>query len=311
MSWRARFAVLSPVYRETLLAHHVCTRAETQFLCTILFTCTVTLVTRHTMRDWSVRSFISTARVIRWCARHRLHPHNAFPFHFCCCHLPHQVQVCYATIYLKPCEDPLQDGGFPNLHCSTVFEPTPLLHSIWAQEDRAWQESLVNPQNTMIDDQDYMEEIRVEHFIVALQSMTYSAYDSAESIAPDSDFDDEQIRKMLASPLYKRNREESEGQKSSSLLWTRNLNDPLNDPVFLESRSFRETRCEVCTEARSKSKATSSLSLRTRKLVDRFVPRDQSLRETWCDVSMSRCLQICWPGNCWEITSWWKQGSFA
>ena len=33
--------------------------------------------------------------------------------------------------------------------------------------------------------------------------------------------------------------------------------------------------------------------------------------ETWCDVSMSRCLQICWPGKCWEITSWWKQGSFA
>ena len=51
----------------------------------------------------------------------------------------------------------------------------------------------------MIDDQDYMEEIRVEHFIVALQSMTYSTYDSAESIAPDSDFDDEQIRKMFAS----------------------------------------------------------------------------------------------------------------
>ena len=33
--------------------------------------------------------------------------------------------------------------------------------------------------------------------------------------------------------------------------------------------------------------------------------------ETWCDVSMSRCLQICLPGKCWEITSWWKQGSFA
>ena len=53
------------------------------------------------MRGWSVRSFISTARVIGWCARHRLHPHNPFPFHFCGCHLPHQVQVCYATIYLN------------------------------------------------------------------------------------------------------------------------------------------------------------------------------------------------------------------
>ena len=159
----------------------------------------------------------------------------------------------------------------------------------------------------MIDDQDYMEKISVEHFAVAPQSMTYSAYDSAESIAPDSDFDDEQIRKMLASPLNIRDREESEGQTSSSLLWTRNL----NDPVFLESWSFRETRCDVCTEARSKCKATSSLSLRTRKLDDSVVPRDQSFRETWCDVSISRCLQICWPGKCWEITSWWKQGSFA
>ena len=70
----------------------------------------------------------------------------------------------------------------------------------------------------MIDDQDYMEKISVEHFAVAHQSMTYSAHDSAESIAPDSDFDDEQIRKMLASPLFLRDREESEGQKSSSLL---------------------------------------------------------------------------------------------
>ena len=60
----------------------------------------------------------------------------------------------------------------------------------------------------MIDDQDYMEEINVERFVVAPQSMTYSAYDSAESIAPDSDFDDEQTRKMLASLLYIRNRKE-------------------------------------------------------------------------------------------------------
>ena len=67
-------------------------------------------------------------------------------------------------------------------------------------------------------------------------------------------------------------------------------------------RSFRETRCDVCTEARSKCKATSC---------DSFVSRDRSFRETWCDVFMSRCLQICWTGKCWEITSWWKQGSFA
>ena len=36
------------------------------------------------------------------------------------------------------------------------------------------------------------------------QSITASSYDSAESIAthPESDFDDEQLRALLASPLY-------------------------------------------------------------------------------------------------------------
>ena len=37
-------------------------------------------------------------------------------------------------------------------------------------------------------------------------------------------------------------------------------------------------------------------------------PRKRTVfyEETWCDVSMSRCLQIYWPGKCWEITSSWK-----
>ena len=68
----------------------------------VLFICTVTLVTRHTMRDWSARSFISTTSVLRSCARHRLRPHNPFPLlHFCWSHLPHKVEVCYTTMYLK------------------------------------------------------------------------------------------------------------------------------------------------------------------------------------------------------------------
>ena len=46
------------------------------------------------------------------------------------------------------------------------------------------------------------------------QSLVNSAYDSAESIAtpPDSDLEDEQLRKLLASSLYLREREENEGQ---------------------------------------------------------------------------------------------------
>ena len=56
-----------------------------------------------------------------------------------------------------------------------------------------------------------MEEISVEQLASAPQPMTYSAYDSAEGIAPDSDLDDEQIRRMLASPLKIREGEENEG----------------------------------------------------------------------------------------------------
>ena len=46
------------------------------------------------------------------------------------------------------------------------------------------------------------------------QSLLHSVYDSAESIAtpPDSDLEDEQLRKVLASPLYFREREENERQ---------------------------------------------------------------------------------------------------
>ena len=72
---------------------------------------------------------------------------------------------------------------------------------------------LVNPQNQIIDEQDNIEEIGFKPLSYS-QSLIHSAYDSAESIAtpPDSDLEDEQLRKMLASPLYIREREESEGQ---------------------------------------------------------------------------------------------------
>ena len=59
--------------------------------------------------------------------------------------------------------------------------------------------NLVNPRNQIIDDQDDIEEIGVKPLSYS-QSLTHSAYDSAESIAtpPDSDLKDEQLRKMLA-----------------------------------------------------------------------------------------------------------------
>ena len=52
------------------------------------------------------------------------------------------------------------------------------------------------------DDQDDVGEIGVKPLSYS-QSLIHSAYDSAESIAipPDSELEDEQLRKMLASPL--------------------------------------------------------------------------------------------------------------
>ena len=68
---------------------------------------------------------------------------------------------------------------------------------------------LVKPQNQIIDDQDDIEKIGVKQL-----SCSQSVYDSAESSAtpPDSDLEDEQLRKMLASLLYIRERKENEGQ---------------------------------------------------------------------------------------------------
>ena len=85
------------------------------------------------------------------------------------------------------CKDPRKGGSFPEHLSSTRYEPKRIeLNRI-----------LVKPQNQGIDDQEDIEEIGVKPLI-------HSAYDSAESIAtpPDSDLEDEQLRMMLASPLY-------------------------------------------------------------------------------------------------------------
>ena len=101
------------------------------------------------------------------------------------------------------CEDPLQDGTSTEFHSTTGYEPKRIeLNRI-----------LVNPQNQIIDDQDDIEEIGVKP-LSYIQPLIHSAYDSAESIAtpPDSHLEDEQLRKMLPSPLYSQEREENEVQ---------------------------------------------------------------------------------------------------
>ena len=67
--------------------------------------------------------------------------------------------------------------------------------------------------NQIIDDQDDIEEIGVKPFSYR-QALIHSACNSAESFAtpPGSDLEDEQLRKLLASPLNIQEREENEGQ---------------------------------------------------------------------------------------------------
>ena len=152
-----------------------------------------------------------------------------------------------------------------------------------------------------------MEEIRVENFAVASQSMTYSAYDSTERIASNSDFDDEQIRKMLASPLHIWIREESERQKSSSLLWMRIL----NDPVFLESRSFRKHNAMCVLKREANAKRHQAYHSRRGSLMTGLSRETGALGKLDAMFPCHDVFQIWRKSNCWEITSWWKQGSFA
>ena len=61
-----------------------------------------------------------------------------------------------------------------------------------------------NNQISIAEDMDVFGKIGVE--MSYIQSQRHSDYDSAESIA-DSDLEDGQFRKMLASPLYRQDRE--------------------------------------------------------------------------------------------------------
>ena len=96
-----------------------------------------------------------------------------------------------STYPIIHCEDPRQDGTCTEYSSSTGYEPKRI------ELNRV----LVKPQNQIIDDQDDIEEIGVKKL-----SYGQSVYDSVESMAtpPESDLEDEQFRKMLASPQKKK-----------------------------------------------------------------------------------------------------------
>ena len=86
-------------------------------------------------------------------------------------------------------------------------------------------------------------------------SMT-STYDSAESIAtrpPDSVLDDEQIRALLASPLYLQERESKCGPITSLSLCKKKL----SVKFISSSKEYRETRRVVFSKRKSSQEAPS------------------------------------------------------
>ena len=99
----------------------------------------------------------------------------------------------------KPCDDrrPQLSGAFAEPRPLTGYEPKQLA------EDQDYKHFTGDGQLTEHED------LRVKPLSFH-QSITASTYDSAESIAtPESDSDDDQLRPLLASPLYLQEREAS------------------------------------------------------------------------------------------------------
>ena len=101
------------------------------------------------------------------------------------------------------------------------------------------------------------------------QSLVHSAHDSADSIAtpPDSDLEDERLRKMLASPLYIQEREEDEGQvrayhsERESLMVQSSWNPEVSGKPYadcVQKRQANAQRAQAC-HSRRESLMTSSV----------------------------------------------------
>ena len=131
--------------------------------------------------------------------------------------------------------------------------------------------------NQIIEDQDDIEEIGVNPLSYS-QSLIHSAYDSAERIATptDSDLEDGQLRKMLASPVYIREREEHEGQarayhsERESLMIHSSRNPAVSGKLDAECVQKREANAQ----------RTQAYHSRRERLMTKFFSRFRSFRET-------------------------------
>ena len=128
-----------------------------------------------------------------------------------------------------PCDVPRQSGGSTQIPSLTGYEPQPVeikaidteaiepedLESRRIELDRNLgtephqiQERFVR--NYLTEDMDEFGKVGAE--MSYLQSGMHSDYDSAETIA-DSDLEDGELRKMLASPLFMQSREDCESSR--------------------------------------------------------------------------------------------------
>ena len=166
--------------------------------------------------------------------------------------------------------------------------------------------NFLNPQNLIIVDQDGVEEIGVKQSSYS-QSLTHSAYDSAEGIAtpPDSDIEDELIRKMLASPLYIREREENEGQalayhhERESLTIQSSRNPEASgkpDAECVQKREANAQRTKACHSRRESVMTSSSRDLEVSGKLDAvFSCLSESNQNTFSERGRSNE-----PGNRFE-----------
>ena len=124
------------------------------------------------------------------------------------------------------------------------------------------------------------------------QSLVHSACDTAESIAtlPDWDLEDEQLRKMLASPLYIREREENGGQarayhsERECLMVQSSRNPEVSgkpDAECVLRREAHAQRTQAYHSRRESLMASSSRKLQvSRKLGAMFSCHSESSRNT-------------------------------
>ena len=194
------------------------------------------------------------------------------------------------------CGTPRQHGTSAEFHSSTGCEPNSI------ELDR----NLVNPQNRIIDDQNDLEEIGVKPLSYS-QSLTHSAYDSAESIAttPDSDLEDEQLHRMLASPLKIREREENEGQaraypsERESLMIDSSRNPEVSgksDAECVQKREANAQRTQSYHSRRESSMTSSSRDLEVSGKPDAvFSCHSESSQNTFSERNRSNQ-----PGNRFE-----------